>query len=206
MFIITKHLKLFVLVFLLLGNQSVMSASLSFTGNFTQDTDVQWFDFSIAADSSSVLINTLSLNGGTNVAGNSIAGGGFDPYIVLWNKMTGDWVFDTFGKNDGEEASISSNYYGTLLAGSYLVALTQNDNVALGNLIEGFAAGSGLTEFNPSAPFTGHGGGGSGHWALDIQNVDAPLSAVPTPGALPLFLMGLMALATMTRSKGGFTV
>jgi hypothetical protein len=59
---------------------------------------VQWFDFSIAADSSSVLINTLSLNGGTNAAGAIIAGGGFNPYISIWDKITGDWIFCGQGK------------------------------------------------------------------------------------------------------------
>jgi hypothetical protein len=84
------------------------------------------------------------------------------------------------------------------------VALTQNDNFALGNLSEGFAADYGLTEFDPDTPFTRHGGGGSGHWALDILNVNAPpvnSSEVPTPESLPLLLIGLMVLGVMVRRK-----
>lgn len=190
------------LALLLFGSTSAMAANLSFTGNFANDADVRFFDFSIAANSSSVLIKTFSLNGGANAAGVAIAGGGFDPYLSIWDKITGDWVFDTFSKNDGDEAVISGGLYGTLLAGDYILALTQNDNIAFGsNLSEGFAADYALTSFVPGMPFTSHGGGGSGHWALDILNVNAPPVDIPTPETLPLALIGLMALSPMTRRK-----
>jgi hypothetical protein len=185
---------------LLLGSPSLMANSFSFTGNFTNDADVQFFNFSIAADSTTVSINTLSLNGGTNRVGNIIAGGGFTPYFALFNQTDGAWVFDTGSKLLGAEASIFS--YGTLLAGNYILALTQFDNVAAGlNLSDGFAADLGLATFGLT-PFTANGGGGSGHWAVDIANVDtASLSAVPTPGSFGLLLSGLLAFGALTRHK-----
>ena len=195
---------------LLCSSQAVSAdatlANFSFTGSFSNDSDVQFFDFLLSADSSTVLIDTLSLNGGTNAAGEVIPGGGFNPYLSLWDKSTGNWVFDTVAKNIADEAVISntSSYaYGSLLAGNYILALSQFDNVAAGtNLSEGFAADLGLTSFAGSPPFTLNGGGGSGHWAVDIQNVDsASITAVPLPGAFGFMVSGLLALAALTRRK-----
>ncbi len=197
------------LALLVLGSPSVMAANLSFTGNFSRDNEneVEYLDFSIAADSTTVIIKTLSLNGGTNAAGNWIDGGGFDPYLALFNKNTGEWVFGTLNKNNGDEAVISNtspNPYGTLLAGEYVLALTQFDNTALGNLSDGFAADLGLMSVGLS-PFTLNGGGGSGHWAVDILNVDAQqTSVVPLPDSFTLMLIGMVALASITRKKANF--
>ena len=181
-------------------------ANFSFTGSFANDSEVQFFDFSISADSSTVLIDTLSLNGGTNVASQVITGGGFNPYLSLWEQSTGNWVFNTATKNTADEAVISSTAsysYGTLLAGNYILALSQFDNVAAGtNLSEGFGADLGLASFAGSPPFTLNGGGGSGHWAVDIQNVDsASIRAVPLPGAFGFMVSGLLGLAALIRRK-----
>ena len=178
----------------------------SYTGSFANDSDVQFFDFFLSADSSTVLINTLSLTGGTNAVGEVITGGGFNPYLSLWDKSTGNWVFDTVAKNIADEAVISSTAsysYGTLLAGNYLLALSQFDNMAAGtNLSEGFAAALGLASFAGSPPFTLNGGGGSGHWAVDINNVDsASIRAVPLPSAFGFMVSGLLGLAALTRRK-----
>lgn len=191
-----------ILALLLLGSPPVMATSFSFTGNFTNDADVQFFNFAIAADSTTVSINTLSRNGGTNGAGNVIADGGFNPYFALFTQADGAWVFDTNSKLLGDEADIFS--YGTLLAGNYLLALTQFDNVAAGlNLSDGFAADLGLATFGLT-PFTANGGGGSGHWAVDIRDVDTAGLAtvsVPEPLTLNLLLIGMIGLAAITRRK-----
>ena len=191
---------------LLCSSQALSAANFSYTGSFSNDSDVQFFDFSISADSTIVSINTLSLIGGTNAASEVITGGSFNPYLSLWDQSTGNWVFDTTTKNTADEAVISSTAsysYGTLLAGNYILALSQFDNVAADtNLSAGFAADLGLASFAGSLPFTLNGGGGSGHWAVDIQNVDsASISAVPLPGALGFMVSGLLALASLTRRK-----
>lgn len=194
------------LALLLVGSPSVMANSFSFTGNFTNDSEVQYFDFSLTTDSTTVIINTLSLNGGFNLAGELIATGGFNPYLSLWDQSTGAWVFDTLAKNIGSEAIISNTApysYGTLLAGNYILALSQYDNVAWGtNLSNGFAADHGFASFDPISPFTTNGGGGRGHWAVDIQNVArANISAVPLPGSFGFIISGLLAIASLTRRK-----
>ncbi len=195
-------LKLF-FVFLLFAAQSASAANFSFTGNFNQDNDVQLFSFTIAADSTTVAINTLSLLGGVNLNGQSIAGDGFNPYLAIFEQASGNFVFDTLNKGTNEEAVIAnsgSHFYGTLSAGSYILALTQLDNVALGlNLADGFADSLGLATFG-AIPFTAQNGGGSSHWAVDIANVDsAQLATVPVPGALWLFLHGLLVLPIARR-------
>ncbi|MFZ2448980.1 MAG: DVUA0089 family protein [Methylovulum miyakonense] len=194
-----KHtLTAFKLVLLLFGSQSVMAANFSFTGNFTYDSDIQFFDFSIAADSPAVLIHTFSLNGGVNADGTPIAGGGFDPYLALFNKADGAWVYSTETKNDADEAVITAN---PLLAGDYILALTQFDNIRAGDFLsDGFAYALGLTTFGVT-PFTAYSGGGSGHWAVDISNVDAASasSSVPAPATLTLTLIGLIGLCVRHR-------
>jgi hypothetical protein len=191
---------------LLCSVQAVSAASFSYTGSFSNDSDVQLFDLSLAADSSTVVINTLSVNGGLNVAGNLIAAGGFNPYLSLWDQSAGGWVFNTSNQAISAEAVISNTApysYGTLLAGNYILALSQYDNIAAGtNLSDGFAAALSLTSFNPAAPFTTNGGGGSGHWAVDIHNADtASLRAVPLPGSFGFMVSGLLALGALIRRK-----
>lgn len=190
-----------VIALLLFSSQPVSAANFSYTGSFSTDSDVQFFDFSITSDSTSVIINTLSLNGGLNLAGDQIAAGGFNSYLSLWDQSSGAWVFNTPNDIPGE-AVISS--IGTLLAGNYILALSQFDNVAAGtNLSDGFAAALSLTSFDPSLPFAINGGGGSGHWAVDIQNVDnaSIISAVPLPGSFGFIVSGLLGLASLTLRK-----
>lgn len=182
---------------LLFCSQSAMATSYSFTGNFSNDNDVQLFNFSITSDSTALSIHTLSLHGGTNAAGDIIGGGGFNPYLAIFNQLDGAWIFDTSSKPAGEEAIIAN--YGTLAAGNYILALTQFDNVAFGsNLSDGFAADYGLASFDLTA-FTTLGGGGSSHWAVDILSADT--ASVPTPEALTLMLLGVMGYGVKANGK-----
>ena len=186
------------LALLTLGAQSATAGSFSFTGDFTHDEDVRLFNFSILANSSAVVVKTLSVDGGTNAAGNPIVGGGFETYLALF-KADGEAITDTSNKTLGNDALIT--IVGTLLAGNYIVALTQYDNIALGNLGDGFAADLGLASFS-GAPFSVFGG--DGHWAVDITFVDSANPAgvgIPEPASLALTLTGLAGLGMSTRRR-----
>jgi hypothetical protein len=212
---------LFSLAFCTLGTQSADAANFSFTGNFTHDNDVQLLQFSIAS-ATSVTLNTLSFAGGTNAAGTPIAGGGFTPYLALFDG-TGNMLNQTTGKQpcgggnpaapDAATGACWDEYFlydlahlGVLPAGSYTLALTEWDNVALGTtLADGFIYDSGPADFT-GGPFLensiGFGVQRDGHWAVDILAVDsASAVAVPEPDTLPLALAGLAGFVPFVRRR-----
>ena len=59
-----------------LGSHPANADNFSFTGSFTNDSNVQLFNFSVAA-TSSITLRTFSYAGGTNSAGTVIPEGGF---------------------------------------------------------------------------------------------------------------------------------
>lgn len=78
------------------GTGSVHAADFSFTGDFSNDNEVQPFNFSVVGPATDVTLRTLSFSGGTDAGGTAIASGGFDPIIVLANATTGA----IFSEND----------------------------------------------------------------------------------------------------------
>src|SRR5947209_13400271 len=69
---------------LLMSAQICAGNNFSFTGTFTNDTDVQFFTFTLLNDTSGVALRTWSYVGGTNAAGEVISGGGFEPYLSVF--------------------------------------------------------------------------------------------------------------------------
>jgi hypothetical protein len=67
-----------------LGGSLASADNFSFTGSFVNDNDVQLFNFTVGAPSLVTLL-TYSYAGGTNSAGASIARGGFDPILALFD-------------------------------------------------------------------------------------------------------------------------
>jgi hypothetical protein len=212
------HQAAFALALVLSGVQSATAANFSFTGNFTHDNDVQLFDFSIAVDTS-VFVRTYSFGGGTNAAGTPIAPGGFTPYFNLF-KADGTWIAAAqspsacgVGGNPANADPGTGVCWDTfldlpsLLAGSYLLALTQYDNIAVGStLAEGFAYDGGPADFTGGPFFEAalppFGVQRDSHWAVDILFVDqASPAGVPEPGTLPLAMAGLAGFATFARRR-----
>lgn len=68
---------------------SVNTANFSFTGNFSNDDEVQPFNFSVVGSAADVSLRTWSYAGGMNAGGTEIARGGFDPVITLFDSVTG---------------------------------------------------------------------------------------------------------------------
>lgn len=140
------------------------AANFSFTGELLTGRQAQFVDFTLAAPAS-VNMRTYHYAGGTNFAGRSFPGGGFDPQLHVYNLTTGAYI----ASND-DFSSFDSGFAGlNLAAGSYRVALTKfNNDPAGANLSNGF-------NNNTSEGF----GGRNRTWALDIGNVTTAVAAAP---------------------------
>src|SRR3954454_16084961 len=142
-------------LFLCMIAQCAIAANISFTGSFTNDTDVQLFSFTVANPTGGVAFRTWSYTGGTNSAGTPILGGGFEPVLSLFDS-------DGNAMNPGPSGPCTGNtgnplttlapdpitggcgdvYYPTTLSfpggiwmpGTYTLAISMYSNPAAGNL------------------------------------------------------------------------
>jgi hypothetical protein len=188
----------------------VSAANFSVVGGFSQDSDVQIIQFSVAA-ASYVSIATLSYAGGTAASGISIPEGGFDPYLALFDN-SGELVTDNDDDPSAAESAVTgraldASITRTLGAGSYTVAISEFDNSAIGpNLSSGFKQGQ-------NGNFTGAFGCSKGvfcefdkfdrtsQWALDFLNIgyisssSVPVSEIPEPASLVPVVLALSGIA-----------
>jgi hypothetical protein len=141
-----------------------LAANFSFTGAFTNPSDVQTFTFAVGLPST-VTLRTWSYAGGTNAAGAAISQGGFDPILALFDS-SGAYI----GQNDDGGSNVAAdiitgNRYDTFFSsalgiGNYTVSIQAFSNFARGpNLSDGFQGGGSFNERNTN-------------WAFDILNVD----------------------------------
>ncbi len=192
------------------------AGSISYTGAFSTDDEVQTFAVNVAS-AGTVTIQSFSFGGGVNAAGTTILPGGFSPDL---------WLFDGTGTLllldspesphhaapgdcgvraiDAATAFCWDGYIQAALgAGSYTVALTQDGN----NLADGFSLAGGFTEQGvPNyTDFLSLGGmfylpdgltQRDGHWAVDITGVAAPVAGVPEPAT---WVVGLAVLGLAIR-------
>jgi hypothetical protein len=203
------------------------AGNFSFTGTFSQDDQLQVFQFT--APSATTLLRTWGYAGGTNINGNPILPGGFDPILSVFDATGGllssSLLIDT--NNDGagvDTDGTTGNAFDSLLllnalnpGGIYVLILSQNDNFANGSTYgDGFGR-SGQGNFTADA----FGCGGTapfcespfvpqrdGHWAVDISGVESAAditnnggSGVPEPGTSLLLAAGLTTLALLGRRR-----
>ena len=123
----------------------VQAADFSFTGNFTNDNDVQLFTFSNPSPSPDVLLRTWSYAGGTNAAGAVIASGGFDPILAVFNSAGALVNQNDDGGGSVPADAVTGAHYDTYLdlgalpAGTFTVSVMQYNNFANGpTLANGF--------------------------------------------------------------------
>lgn len=197
------------------GTASADTVDYSFTGNFNRDDNVQLFNFTVD-ETSTVTLRTWSYAGGVNAAGNTIARGGFDPILALFDG-TGAYINQNddggcgFVAADSRTGQCWDTYFSASLApGDYTVSVMQYDNFANGpNLSDGFAR-QGQGNFTPSiasncsatmfcdvsgvSPWNAR----DSHWAFDILNVGSavvvPPNGVPEPSALGFLGLGALLL------------
>jgi hypothetical protein len=181
------------------------ATTLTYSGTFTSDDQVQLYSYSLTSDSNAIFA-TNSYGGGTS-NGMTVAPGGFVPVLSLFDS-TG-----TIIASDGADATCSAGMNadpGTgmcddaylsenLMAGSYTLAVTEFFNVPVGpNVSDGFL-------MQGQGNFTGDTCGASGpFYQTDVApcvqrdgNFSVNISSTPEPstlwlGAIPLILFGLV--------------
>lgn len=207
----------------LLGGIPASASTFSFVGVLGTDDQVQLFQF--VAGATSAVIQTWSYAGGTNAAGSVIPKGGFDPYVALFGPdvmlqastpLLAQNNDGTGVATDPDTGAAFDSLIDTamvpldLVAGqTYFVALTQNDNTAIGpNFGSGF-----LEAGNPT--FTSMFGCSNGQfcdvtatnrtagWALDIAGVISAQmgSSVPEPGTALMLGAALAGLLGIRRRR-----
>lgn len=165
-----KHISIAILA-ISFATGSVNAANFSFIGKFSNDNEVQPFNFSVEGSEADVTLRTWSYAGGTNAAGTEIARGGFDPIVTIFN-ASGSKISEN---DDGQlvtdpvtGVAFDSFLMSNLSPGSYTATLTQFGSFSVGTLADGFR---GTTTINF--------GNRDSQWALDIINVNSASSGIP---------------------------
>jgi len=195
------------------------AASLSYTGNFAQDDDLLTLNFDLASPAT-VTLRTWSFAGGVNGAGQAIPAGGFAPVLSLFDALgTQDLLATDHDGGPGvcrpRAPDPASGFCWdaylnlSLAAGSYLLALTEDDNTPNGPTFpDGFLrAGQGNftgDEFGGppgSSLILADGSQRTSFWAVDLSGVDAPSDPLPEPSTGILMLLGAALLSFWCRRR-----
>lgn len=174
---------------------SASAAPFSFSGSFTNDNDKAAVSFLVAAPTT-VTIKSLGYAGGTAADGTTVARGGFDGILSLYDS-TGTLVQDN---DDGAGSTVDAvtGHGGdpllslTLAKGLYKVFLTQYSNFGPIDLTNAFAFDGADNRDFRGGFVDSYGSQRDGHWAFDLTGANS----VPeggTVGLLGLALAGLIA-------------
>lgn len=195
---------------LVFASSASYAEDFSFTGNLSGINDVQLFTFTVGTNSN-VVLRTWSYAGGVNAAGQTIAEGGFDPILALFQGTGASAVYINQNDDGGSSVpadSVTGVHYDTYLAvndlapGTYTVSVMDYANFAVGPTLGAGFTGGALTG-GTFRDATGHDR--DSHWAFDILGVESastpPTSAVPEPSTIALLGSGLVGLAGMVRRR-----
>jgi len=200
-------------ILLVTSVQVGQAANFSFTGDFTQDDNVQLFSFSVTS-ASTVTLRTYSYPGGTNSAGQVIAGTGFDPILALFNSTgakvgeNDDGTCSQVGSDAVTGACFDTYFQAAVTPGTYTVSLMEFDNFSSGNTLAAGFDRQGQGNFTAAA-FGPAGATGpfwdftsskrDSHWAFDVLNVNSAVSGVPEPATFGVVTLGILAAGLLRR-------
>lgn len=180
------------------------AADFSFVGSFAKDNGKAGFTFTLGT-AGTVEFVSLGYAGGVNSAGASIAAGGFDGVLSVYD-VSG---FNIGTGDDGTVVDPITTFARdpllslTLAAGSYSVYLTQYDNFGPASLGLPFA-------FDDQPDFRGgfvdfDGFKRTGNWALDIRGVSVA-APIPDASTWALLIVGFGAVGVAARRRRRVTV
>jgi hypothetical protein len=153
---------------LVMKSAPARAANLSLTGNLADPNATALFAFT-ADGISNVTIQSYSWGGGINASGTTIAAGGFDLNMTLFD-AAGNWYDE---RDDIGLGNLDFQFIRVLPAGTYQVAIA-----AFGNNSAGF--GTLATPFNGNGDFKNR----TSAYAFDFLNVSENSTAVPEPSSL----------------------
>jgi hypothetical protein len=153
------------------------AASLSFVGSFAPTNPNQLFTTTFVSTSSSLVnFRSYGYGGGVNAKGVTIAAGGFEPILTVFDNPTGNFIFEQYLTPTGLS---DFNVDRTLAAGNYKVVIStfanflkqQPNTLVPRNIADGF---ENQGDFFGQQP----------NFAFDINNVNLAATAVPEPADL----------------------
>jgi hypothetical protein len=189
-----------------LGSAAQAASNFSFTGTLDNPSSVLFFDFNVGAPSQ-VTLRTWSYAGGVNAAGQTIARGGFDPILAVFELPSGTKI----GENDDDITNtvaadtVSGRAFDTFLTGflnpgDYRVSVMVFPNFAPDNLFTG--AFSGATTFDDVSGVLNNPR--TNQWAFDILGVNSAVQvpAIPEPQSWAMLIAGFgLTGAAMRRRR-----
>jgi hypothetical protein len=184
------------------------AAPITTSGSFNSDDQVQFLTV-VMHNAGLLSIESIGYAGGLSTTGATVARGGFDTMLFMYDAL-GSLIAQS---DDGLNAQVDpitglaadAGFSISLDAGTYRLAVTQYDNFALGDLSDGFSRlGEGnftptLSGICPADSFCDWSGDArSARWTLNVVGADGVL---PEPSTLLLLALPLLALVHAKRRQ-----
>lgn len=184
-----------------LAGVTASAGTFSFTGNLAHDNSLAPVAFHVGTGGV-VDLTSLGFAGGIDARGQTIAAGGFDTVLSLYDSTGTGIAFNDDGATAKADATGHASDAGlsiNLAPGTYTAYLTQYSNFGALLLTNGFAF-DGVPDF-AGGFIDSHGNQRDSHYALDI--VGAGVVSAPEASSVAVLLAGLGVLGFAARRRRG---